>query len=824
MKIGCLAFLSALAVFQVSVDGGDASEFSGSIFPRDSAPSFAKEQWRELVRNGTFQYPKREWTELGLPPGLEEQVWNAWSPGASRLWRNISPGYVNVTYDAKVDGGVISLLLDGGGLVLSKDGGLSWTPLSHHLTSSFASYGFYSFDISPANPEIIAVAGARIDRTLNGGRSWSPVVEQSLPPFAPKRRIAFGAVRFNADGSRVFAANGAFGHGFGPRRGVEPEMAKTLKRKVVYVGDGRISNFKAIDLGEFSGVRRILPHFCNPDLVYASFSDGTVYVCRNARAETPVFSELSLPDAFKGFQAISIDVSPENEDELLIVLLERSDSQNIVGNCKSKLVWARLSGDALECREINVASPGEPPLPFAYACWNPKDRTQVFVGLRWGVNSMRVSDDGMKTFKIARFPKSLLHAEPGAPDKTFAGYACPKKFLFDRKSDLCVALSTTGGWFSRDMFKTMGDLLMSYDEGGKLYGNKGVGFAECGVSICLRKNFAYVATNDHGAWRSDGSDYGKWLRISSNPGMPAGLDGEPFRGLAFPMGVSNDESYVYLVARMGYLKPKWDGKDPKSKPSEYSESNLKLMLSRDMGSSWQDVTSRLGMGETFADEGEGGMTQRIFFDPSDSRRQWIVLSNKLLFSLDGGETFSSSTLPAPMIFRSVAYDPVRKILYAATRQALIRSLDFGATWSKLPFDMVPYAVGVLSNGDLVVSDDGRLMAIPFDKIDAGRIEQSMIRMTIGDCVANAACGQRTFRPIICDGMNVLTFTSDGWNCSDATRDLGPLLSTDGARTFHWIVYDLPCQEGLAADMRDGKVVIGNRGIHMLDLNSTPSIK
>jgi len=824
MKVGRLALLAAFALFRSCVDAASEDEFSGSILPRESAPGFVKEQWRDVVRNGMFSFPKRDWTELGLPPGLEEQVWSSWRPGSSRLWRNISPGYANVTYDAKVDGGVISLLLDGAGLVQSKDAGLSWAPVSHHLTSSFASNGFYSFDISPANPEIIAVAGARIDKTLNGGRSWTPAIDQALPPFAPKRRIAFGAVRFNADGARVFAANGAFGHGFGPRRGVEPEMAKTLKRKTIYAGDGEIANFKAVDLGDFAGVRCILPHFSDPDLVYASFSDGTIYACRNARAETPVFSELSLPDAFKGFQAISMDVSPESKDELLIVLLERGDSQNIAGNCKSKLVAAKLAGDAVECQEIKAGAPGEAPLPFAFACWNPRDRSQSFVGLRWGVNSMRVSDDGMKTFKAKPFPKGLLHAEPGAPDKTFAGYACPRKFLFDRKSDLCVALSTTGGWFSHDLFKTMDDLLISYDEGGKLYGNKGVGFAECGVSICVRKNFSYVATNDHGAWRSDGADCGKWLRISSNPGMPSGLDGEPFRGLAFPMGVSDDEAYVYLVARMGYLKPKWDGKDPKSKPSEYSERDLKLMLSRDMGSSWRDVTSKLGMGETFADEGEGGMTQRIFFDPKDSRRQWITLSNKIFFSLDGGRTFNSSRLPAPLIFRSVAYDPVHKILYAATRQALIRSLDFGATWSKLPFEMVPYAVGVLSNGDLVVSDDGRLMVVPFDKIDAGRIEQSMIRMTIGDSVPNAACGQRTFRPILCDGMNVLTFTSDGWNCSDATRDLGPLLSEDGGRTFRWIVYDLPFETGGSVDMRDGRIILGSCGIHMLDLKSIPSIK
>ena len=102
------------------------SQAVGTIHPPQDAPDFVKEQWKDVVANGQFPMPKRDWKEVGLPPGLEEQVWNAWAPGAKRLWRNISPGYVNVTYDAKVDNGVISILLDGGGIVQSKDGGRSW--------------------------------------------------------------------------------------------------------------------------------------------------------------------------------------------------------------------------------------------------------------------------------------------------------------------------------------------------------------------------------------------------------------------------------------------------------------------------------------------------------------------------------------------------------------------------------------------------------------------------------------------------------------------------------------------------------------------------
>jgi hypothetical protein len=810
-----VALSAAIALQYVAI--GEAPMPKNTILPSSDAPDFVKRQWKDAVDNGQFPLPKRDWTEVGLPPGLEEQVWKAWAPGAKRIWRNISPGYANVTYDAKVDGGVISLLLDGGGIVQSKDGGRTWNPISHHLGNFAAAYCRYSFDISPANPEIIAVTGARIDRSLNGGRSWSPVYDPALPPFAARRKIAFGAIRFNADGSKVFAAPGAFGHGFGPRKGVEPEMAAWLKRKMLYVGDGQVANFKAFDLGPFAGIRCVLPHFSDPDLVYLSYSDGSVFVCRNAKAANPVFTQLALPDAMNGFQAVCLDVSPENPETLLMTLIERSDAQNHSGGGKSKIVLAKLSGEKLSCEIVDVG----PQNGFGSAKWNPRNPKQVFVGMRWGKEPIRISDDGMKSFRGLPFPKELYYAEPGAPDKTFANYSSPHKFEFDRKSDLAITRSVTGAWSSRDGFRTMEDLLMTYDPVRNLYGNKGSGFAECGISIAIRKNNTYIATNDHGAWRSDGADTSKWRRISSNPGMPTGPGGEAFRGLSFPIGVSADEAYVYLVAKVGYLyadsKAWMDKNGTKGKPAPYSNSYLKLMLSRDKGDTWTDVTDRLGQGEFLEDEGGGG--QRIFFDPTDSMKQWIVMSGRIFISTDGGATFNTSKLRDSMIFRSIDYDPVRKTLYAATRQSLMKSVDFGMTWSKLPYDMVPYAVGVLANGDLMVSDDGRLMVIPRDKIDGGVIEQSMIRMSIGGSVPEAACGQRTFRPIVCDGMNILTLTSDGWNMSDSSRDLGPLLSRDGGRTFQWIVYDLPCQEGLGADMRDGRIILGNRGIYELDLNT-----
>ena len=134
----------------------------------------------------------------------------------------------------------------------------------------------------------------------------------------------------------------------------------------------------------------------------------------------------------------------------------------------------------------------------------------------------------------------------------------------------------TGGWLSRDQFRTVEDAVMTHDKEKQLFGNKGVAFQECVEYIGIRKNFTYYATTDHGAWRSNGPDTLNWHKISDNPGMP---HSDSYR-LANIMAVSEDESSIYLVARL----------------KGWSSNSHKLMLSRDKGDTWQDITERLGRG------------------------------------------------------------------------------------------------------------------------------------------------------------------------------------------------------------------------------------
>lgn len=773
------------------------AEWDGTIMPPSNPPDFVQAQWNEIATQTWLPFDKWTWEKVGLPDGLEKQVWTAWADGRQgTVWKNISPGFANVTYDAKVDNGTVTLILDGAGLVQSIDGGESWKPLSHHLTSPC--YGFFSFDISPANPDVIVVGGGYLDRSLDGGRSWSFVYDQVLPKYGYELRTSFGQVRFNADGSRVFTSPGAFGHGLEPRSNIEPLMATSIGRKLIYVGDANASNFKAIDLGEFAAIRRLVPHPTHPDILYATFSDGSIYRSGDASRATPSFKKLNLPEEYSGRQGIDLDIAPDNPDELLIVLFaKRGDA---------KVVHAKLEGVNLVCDELTIPKPGW--TTIASAKWNPMNKAQAVVGVS-GPNTIYASDDSLKTFQPIPFPEELKHGESGF-------YFDPRNFAFDRKSDLAVTWSCIGAWSSRDGFKNLDDLLMTYDDSKKLYGNKGVGFAECGVSICKRKNFTYLATNDHGAFRSDGANLSQWHKLSRNPGMPTGPDGKPFSGLAFPMGVSEDENYVYLFARMGYLHP--HEKPANGKPGAYSDDYLKLMLSTNHGDTWQDVTANLGHGDMLRLVQQ---PMKIIFDPTNSQNQWILFRKSIFRSLDGGRTFQEGKLagedPFPLMFY-IVYDPKHRILYAnggGKYTKLFRSLDMGLNWSELTIKVDPpriAGVGVLENGDLVLGAEGRLLVMPYDRIEAGVVEPSMVKMTTGNALGEFVADRRDFHPIYCDGMNVLTFVNNSFRGSNCARLPGPLLSTDGGNTFNWINYDLPCQEGANVELKNGTIIIGNRGI------------
>lgn len=740
-------------------------------------------------------------------PGLKEQVSRAQVDGIDCVWKNIAPGYANVIYDAKVDDGIITITLDGGGLSQSADGGRSWRQISHDLTGINM---LQSFDISPADPKIIVSAGNYLDRTIDGGKTWSTIVDPALPPFSRVAKSQFGKVRFTCDGSRVFASLGSFGHMLTPRFGSETWMENEYHKKMVYIGDGTGANFKAFDLGSFAGIRCIYPHPTKPDVVYVSFSDGAIFVTRNAIAASPAFTKLDVPE---GFEIIDIDASPWNDGELLLTMMPKGGKDGAF----RVMLATDAGGSRLECKEVALKDKDGKVIrapKIVAAKWNPRIRGQVFIGAH-DADGLIVSDDDMQSFRLIPLPRELLHSEPLRPDgRSF--YANPQRLYFDRKSEVAVACSAIGGWFSTDQFKTWNDLLMTFDDAKQLYGNKGVGFAECAVSIHIRKNYAYMATNDHGVFRSDGADCTKWRRISAGPGIPRRADGSLWAGLYFPMGVSEDEKFIYIVAREGWPN------------NPYSQKSLKLLLSTDQGESWQDVTSRFGKGDILKIDGDP-LDIHINIAPDDTRYQWVLFDKQLFRSDDSGASFTEVESPVfdrkgRSLFRELAFDAAHKTLYMGNYfgfvggSGIARSRDYGATWESVNLGVngITFGLGVTASGSLVIGTVGKLLVVPYDKIDGGRIEDDMVKMTIGDTPEEARAAQRTFRPIVCDGEDILAFVSDGWWRTNLAHGMGPLLSRDGGKTFQWITYNLPCLEGLSAAMRDGKIIIGNRGVYYGD--------
>ncbi len=762
-------------------------------------PDFTKRNLEEITKK---DLQSRQWPRVRIP-GLKEQIFDANVKGINCVWQNISPGYANVIYDAKVDNGVITIILDGGGLAQSVDGGRTFKQISHEMTGPC----FQSFDISPANPELIVSASSYLDRTRDGGKTWSPIYDKGLPAFTLGRKCMFDRVRFNCDGSRVFASLGSFGHGLAPR-GYETAMDAEFHKKKVFVGDADASNFKTFDLGSFAGIRCIYPHHSNPDIAYLAFADGDFFVTRNAKDALPKFEKLSgLPD---GFAAIDIDASPWKNGELLITMMPKDNKG------KFKIILANDSGgSSLACSELSVKNAGgreiKVPRPVM-AKWNPRQKNQVFIGSQ-ETNGLFVSDDEMKSFRQIHFPGELKHDEPNASSGSSFCFETQKLF-FDRKTDLALTCSAFTGWYSTDQFKTWNDLLMTFDNTKRLYGNKGAGFAECGSSIFIRKNYTYMSTNDHGIFRSDGPDVTKWRRISINPGIPHwGI------GLYSPMCVSGDEKYIYTFAL-----------DKGAPGGSYNTSpTVKLLLSMNQGDTWQDVTSRLGRGDTvdFERKTPYGSRIKMLIDPNDSDRQWIMFTDHLFFSDNGGKSFSELNSPlflrdGKSAFREMEYDSTHRILYLGNAvnfpggSALASSRDYGATWKIVPLSGANSGIkglGVTVSGTLVLGLDGKLVVVPYDKIDNGRIEPGMVKMTVGDTVEEWAAAQKAFGPIACDGEDIVAFVCNSANSSNLTHAMGPLLSRDGGRSFKWITYNLPCLEAGFVAIGAGRIIIGNRGIY-----------
>ncbi len=753
-------------------------------------------------------------------PGLRAQVLDAQVNDCNRVWRNVAPGFANVVYDAQVSGDTITALLDLGGLVQSVDGGASWRHLTYDLAGCGTHRFFFSFDRSPANPRVLVVGSQYLSRSEDGGRTWTEVCDPALPPVAlaakagtdgASERTVFGKVRFNADGSRVFAALGAFGHDRKERYGWEAQMAARFDSKRLYVGDATARSFREIRLGSaFAGVRCIAPSPRSAEIVYVSFGDGSLHVTRNATAPEPVFTALPVEP---GYQVIDIAPSPHVDGDLLLTLMSNADVT--VG----KLLRVTDAGDGVlpgAALEFNDGAGGLiPSHSLLMARWDPRDAKRVFVG-RGGVDFVVVSDDGMKTFRRAFLPEALRHGEPGH-------YAQPHWFALDAASDRAIAWSTIGAWRSEDRFSSWKDLWMKREDG--FFANKGVGFAECVGSFGVGGDNVYLSTTDHGIFRSAGADRTRWRRVSPDNGTV--LDAESgFTGrLYLPVGVSPDESWLYTIARDG------EGREL------YTEPRCKLLRSRDRGATWTDASGAVAPDGLLP---AGHEWRRIGVSP-DGRSHWLLAKEALFVSTDHGATFARAvhSLPAgrtAVSYIDYAYDAPRGLLYVATNGGLLRSRDGGATWERFGELYLP-GIGVTGAGDLVLGIGNELVVIPPAVVEslaaAGRFQSYYIRAaghvraTIGDTVEEASSSQAIFERIACRGDTVVAAVGAGARTGNRVCGAGVLLSRDGGRTFRWATYNLPSGRVFCSAVTADEILLGCAGgafrwnLKALDANPAP---
>ncbi|MBK8478110.1 MAG: hypothetical protein IPL39_17935 [Opitutaceae bacterium] len=748
-------------------------------------------------------------------PGLREQVLDAQVNDRNRVWANVAPGFANVVYDAQVSGEKITAILDLGGLVQSVDGGATWRQLTYDRTGNGTHRFFFSFDISPASPQVLVVGSQYLSRSEDGGRTWSEVRDPALPPVAlaakpgtdgAVERTVFGKVRFNADGSRVFAALGAFGHDRKERYGWETQMAARFDSKRLYLGDGTGRNFREIRLGTtFAGVRCLAPDPRNPQVVYVSFGDGTLYVTRNAKAVVPTFTELAVE---AGYQVIDIAPSPHVAGGLLLTLM--SDAEVAVG----KLLRATDPGDGtLVCTQI-VFHDGlggiVPSHSLLMARWDPRDAKRVFVG-RGGVDFVVVSDDDLKTFRRAYLPAALLHGEPGH-------YAQPHWFALDRDSGRAIAWSTIGAWRSEDRFATWEDLWMEWADG--VFANRGVGFAECAGSFGVGAEAIYMSTTDHGVFRSAGAGHDRWRRVSPDNGTVLDPESGFIGKLYLPVGVSPDEGWLYTVARDG------EGR------ALYTKPDCKLLRSRDRGVTWTDATSAVSATGLLP---AGHEWRRIGVSP-DGRSHWLLAKESIYVSTDSGATFARAvhSLPANstgVAYIDYAYDAPRRLLYVATNGGLLRSRDGGATWERLGELYLP-GIGVTGAGDLVLGIGNELVVISPAAVEAlaaaNRFQPYFIRAagcvraTVGDTVEEASSSQSIFERIACRGDTVVAAVGAGARAGNRICGAGVLLSRDGGRTFSWATYNLPSAQVFCSAVTADDILLGCAGgAYRWDLKAIP---
>lgn len=740
-------------------------------------------------------------------PGRCEQVLKA-NSAKTRRWKNIGPGYVNVLTNVELNGDTITMMIDIGGLMQSKDGGKSWDYITYQLEHGITGRSFFDFDISPSDKKNIVIGSNSIFKTNDGGKTWQEIRHGLPKSIYGTRTNGFGQVKFNSDGSRVFTATGT--KVFMPV-GWEKLFSKHYTHKTLFVSDNNAESFNELKLDPpFAPIARIYPHPNNPETVYVSFKDGSFYMTKNAKAQRPALHKQKIPT---GYFVQDMTISPEDSNYMLLTLAQTAKKKTDAKvyrchNCMDakmelqECVLKEKSGHTVTGRE------------FMSIGFNPNLPRQIVIGSSYN-DYILISEDDLKTVRKLHLPKTFYY-----DDLEGDFYGKIERVFFGNSTD-AVIISRIGSWITRDNFKTLEDLTMVYNDG--FFGNNGIGSPANVNGMALTHNNLYWSAQDHRAWRSNGKDHTKWKKITPAtwdnkiPQQPA-----PWGELTWFWGIerifaSKDDKYVYINA---------DAWGHKFKGNKFWQ-NKKFFVSYDQGNTWQDMTKNIGKGDVYP-----GNSQflKVLFDSEDSSTQWLLFSDALYLSNNGGKSFIPCNSPLfknitrkeGQFFSDLAYDSKHNLLYLSAcvkdnelnqklKHSLFHSKDMGKTWDVYDADqnaiksLAVTTSGALAIGTMKSADQpARLIVIPYGK----KYNENMVKMTMGDTPEEISANQLSFWPIIADGNDILAYANINWVHSDRFFAQGPLLSTNDGKSFKWINYDLPCNNIWSADMKDGKIIIG----------------
>ncbi|MEK6795973.1 MAG: hypothetical protein AABZ39_14420 [Spirochaetota bacterium] len=728
------------------------------------------------------------------------------------IWKSVAPGFMNVVLHAIVRGETISMLIDIGGIIQSTNGGQSWRYLTFCNEGGMtAATEYEDFDIHPRNEAVIMLVGRQVLRTENGGRSWVQIHDGLPSTEFMTRSATYAKVKFTSDGSRIF---------------IGTKAEKNANGKAIFVSDDNSKSFRRIAVDSpYAAIKEIYPHPYEPDCLFLSFADGELFITKNAKEPVPVFRKVPLRE---NYWVRDMCIDPENPATMLLVV---NPIKKDAATRARILRCSDIHAEKIEMTDVPInddqGSPAADGTLFTCARYNPGKPGQIVVGGKVVAGSngnesqLLISEDNLKSFRAFSFPQEFYC------DDNLSDFYAGIYLVFFGISRHAVVVSRVGTWESDDNFRSLKNLTMTYSNG--YYGNRGVGMPANINRISAARENVFFSAQDHGAWMSGGVECSNWQHLTGRlnwhkfPTQTAEWGGQyTWTSYLENIFASEDEKYIYVTCNARVKKT--------FKHGFYAEK--KLLLTEDTGASWQDVTSRLGKGDVYP---EGSRIVKLIYDPTVSYRQWLLFSDALFFTGDGGKSFIQLSSPHfvpvqgtnKIYFSDMAYDHARNVLYLScvpdrlnqktilgrnkSPAAFFRSADMGKTWEIYDIGQnAVRSVGVTTDGALIVGtmrsgeQPGRLIRIPYRK----NYDHSMIKLTVGDTPEEVSANQISVWPIVCDGNDVLAYSSMEWLVSDRFYPQGPLLSRDGGETFQWILHDLPQNFIWSADMKNGRIYLG----------------